>query len=82
MSHIEEEFHKIEKERGWNKIFHVCLFDLQKKRFLLIQFLQKLTNDHGVQTLDKKTEIALLNINKGFNRFRDVLPCNDFMSKN
>ncbi len=24
MSHIEEEFNKIEKERGWNTIFQVC----------------------------------------------------------
>jgi hypothetical protein len=28
MSHIEEEFNKIEKERGWNKLFQVCFIDL------------------------------------------------------
>jgi hypothetical protein len=37
MSHIEEEFTKIEKERGWNKIFTVSfyLFILFKIFFLL-----------------------------------------------
>jgi len=34
MSHIEEEFSKIEKERGWNKIFAVSFFLF--KIFLLI----------------------------------------------
>ncbi|CAF1432446.1 unnamed protein product [Adineta steineri] len=56
MSHIEEEFLKIENERGWNTLFH------------------KLSNDHNIKTVNKKANIALLNINRGLNRFRDVLP--------
>ncbi|CAF0944826.1 unnamed protein product [Rotaria sordida] len=59
MSHIEEEFLKIEKERAWNAIYH------------------KLANDHLVRTSNKKSDIALLNINRELNRFRDVLPYDD-----
>ncbi|CAF2946591.1 unnamed protein product [Rotaria sp. Silwood2] len=59
MSHIEEEFLKIEKDHAWNTLFH------------------KLENDHVIKTFDKKNDIALLNINRGLNRFRDVLPYDD-----
>ncbi|CAF4068666.1 unnamed protein product [Rotaria sp. Silwood2] len=59
MSHIEEEFLKIEKDHAWNTLFH------------------KLENDHVIKTSDKKNDIALLNINRGLNRFRDVLPYDD-----
>ncbi|CAF1092986.1 unnamed protein product [Adineta ricciae] len=38
---------------------------------------RKLANDHGVRTLEKKNNIALLNVNRGLNRFRDVLPYDD-----
>ncbi|CAF4693516.1 unnamed protein product, partial [Rotaria sp. Silwood1] len=59
MSHIEQEFFKIENEHAWNTIFH------------------KLAKDHLTRTSDKKSDIALLNINRGLNRFRDVLPYDD-----
>ncbi|CAF1201254.1 unnamed protein product [Adineta steineri] len=59
MSHIEEEFEKIERDQGWNTLF------------------RKLANDHGVRTLEKKNDIALLSMNRGLNRFRDVLPYDD-----
>ncbi|UJR38381.1 hypothetical protein I4U23_031051 [Adineta vaga] len=39
--------------------------------------LKKLANDHRSKTSNKKTDIALLNINRGLNRFRDVLPYDD-----
>jgi len=38
MSHLEEEFYKIEKEHGWNTIFNVSfiyLFYLRKKFFFI-----------------------------------------------
>ncbi|CAF1478672.1 unnamed protein product [Rotaria sordida] len=38
---------------------------------------RKLANDHGVRTLEKKNDIALLSTNRGLNRFRDVLPYDD-----
>lgn len=38
---------------------------------------RKLANEHGARTLEKKTSIALLNPNRGLNRFRDVLPYDD-----
>ncbi|CAF1464633.1 unnamed protein product [Adineta ricciae] len=59
MSHIEEEFLKIEQEHGWNNLF------------------VKLANDHRMKTSNKKADIALLNMNRGLNRFRDVLPYDD-----
>ncbi|UJR07765.1 hypothetical protein I4U23_012048 [Adineta vaga] len=59
MSHIEEEFERIEKDQEWNTLF------------------RKLANDHGVRTLEKKHDIALLSTNRGLNRFRDVLPYDD-----
>jgi len=34
MSHIEEEFLKIEKERGWNKIFTVSLIYFIENNFI------------------------------------------------
>jgi len=34
MSHIEEEFSKIEKERGWNKIFTVSLIYFIENNFI------------------------------------------------
>ncbi|CAF3844938.1 unnamed protein product [Rotaria magnacalcarata] len=59
MSHIDEEFQRIEREHGWTTLF------------------RKLANDHGVRTLEKKNDIALSSINRGLNRFRDVLPYDD-----
>ncbi|CAF3534909.1 unnamed protein product [Rotaria socialis] len=59
MSHIDEEFQRIEREHGWTTLF------------------RKLANYHGVRTLEKKNDIALSSINRGLNRFRDVLPYDD-----
>ncbi|CAF1008494.1 unnamed protein product, partial [Didymodactylos carnosus] len=59
MSHLEEEFEKIEREHGWSALFH------------------KLATEHGIRTLEKKNDIALMNTNRALNRFRDVLPYDD-----